>query len=104
MTVMVKSSFNESYKYYESRGDKDKKLSIEQYLDVIKPYLGDLINDHKAIKTSSNEWKIEINMDMNFVSSNDTGEFVLFLCGVIMKKLGWVMKQMVLLKDLLIFP
>ena len=44
-----------SYKYYESRGDKDKKLSIEQYLDVIKPYLSDLINDHKAIKTSSNE-------------------------------------------------
>ena len=34
---------------------KTKKLSIEQYLDVIKPYLSDLINDHKAIKTSSNE-------------------------------------------------
>ena len=53
--ILVKSSFNESYKYYKSRGDKDKKLSIEQYLDVIKPYLSDLINDHKAIKTSSNE-------------------------------------------------
>ena len=25
--ILVKSSFNESYKYYESRGDKDKKLS-----------------------------------------------------------------------------
>ena len=53
---------------------RTKKLSIEQYLYVIKPYLGDLINDHKAIKTSSNEWKIEINMHMNFVSSNNTGE------------------------------
>ena len=31
--ILVKSSFNESYKYYESRGDKDKKLSIQQYLD-----------------------------------------------------------------------
>ena len=70
--ILVKSSFNESYKYYKSRGDKDKKLSIEQYLDVIKPYLSDLINDHKAIETSSNEWKIQINM--HFVSSNDTGE------------------------------
>ena len=39
--ILVKSSFNESYKYYESRGDKDKNLSIEQYLDVIKPYLSD---------------------------------------------------------------
>ena len=53
--ILVKSYFNERHKYYESRGDKDKKLSIEQYLDVIKPYLSDLINDHKAIKTSSNE-------------------------------------------------
>ena len=72
--ILVESSFNESYKYYKSRGDKDKKLSIEQYLDVIKPYLSDLINDHKAIETSSNEWKIQINMHINFVSSNDTGE------------------------------
>ena len=70
--ILVKSSFNENYKYYESRGDKDKKLSIEQYLDVIKPYLSDLINDHKAIETSSNEWKIQVNMHINFVSSNDT--------------------------------
>ena len=72
--ILVKSSFNESYKYYESRGDKDKKLSIEQYFDVIKPYLSDLINDHKAIETSSNEWKIQINLHINFVSSNHTGE------------------------------
>ena len=72
--ILVKSSFHENYKYYESRGDKDKKLSIEQYLDMIKPYLSDLINENKAIETSSNEWKIQINMHINFVSSNDTGE------------------------------
>ena len=72
--ILVKSSFNESYKYYESRGDKDKKISIEQYLKMIKPYLIDLINENKAIETSSNEWKIQINMHINFVSSNDTGE------------------------------
>ena len=72
--ILVKSSFKENYKYYESRGDKDKKLSIEQYLDMIKPYLSDLINENKAIETSSNEWKIQINMHINFVSSNDTGE------------------------------
>ena len=71
---MVKSSSNESYKYYESRGDKDKKLSIEQYLDVIKPFLNDLINENKAIETSSNEWKIRINMHIIFFSSKDTGE------------------------------
>ena len=67
--ILDKSCFNENYKYYESRGDKDKKLSVGQYLDMIKPYLSDLINDHKTKK-----WKIQINMHVNFVSSNDTGE------------------------------
>ena len=38
------------------------------------PYLSDLINDHKAIRNESNEWKIQINMNVNFVSPNDTGE------------------------------
>ena len=72
--ILVKSSFKENYKYYESRGDKDKKLSIEQYLDMIKPYLSDLINYYKAIEASSNEWEIQINMYINFDSSNDTGK------------------------------
>ena len=53
---------------------KTKQISIEQYLDMIKPYLSGLINENKAIETSSNEWKIQINMHINFVSSNDTGE------------------------------
>ena len=72
--ILVNSSSTENYEYYENRGDKDKNISIEQYLDMIKPYLSDLINENKAIETSSNEWKIQINMHINFVSSNDTGE------------------------------
>ena len=55
--ILVKSSFNESYKEYESRGDKDKTLTIEQYLNKIIPYLKELINNHKNIKNGSNEWK-----------------------------------------------
>ena len=38
------------------------------------PYLSDLINDHKTIRNNSNEWKIQINMHVNFVSSKDTEE------------------------------
>ena len=41
---------------------------------MIKPYLSNLINENKAIENNSNEWKIQINMHVNFVSSNDTGE------------------------------
>ena len=72
--ILVKSSFDENYKYYKSRGDKDKKLSIEQYLGMIKPYLSDLMNENKANENSFNEWKIKIIMRVNFVSSNDTGK------------------------------
>ena len=72
--ILVKRSFKENYQYYESLGDKDKKLSVTQYLNMIKPYLSDLINDQKAVENNSNEWKIQINMHVNFVSSNDTGE------------------------------
>ena len=51
--ILVKSSFNEGYKEYESRGDNDKILSIEQYLNKILPYLKELINHHKVINNSS---------------------------------------------------
>ena len=50
------------------------KNSVKQYLYEIMPYLSDIINDHKAIRNESNEWKIQINMHVNFISSKDTGE------------------------------
>ena len=67
--MLIKSSFKNNYKHYESSGDKDKKLSVKQYFYKIMQYLSDLINDHKAIRNGSNEWKIQINMHVNFISS-----------------------------------
>ena len=72
--ILIKSSFKDNYKYYESRGDKDKKLSVKQYLYKIMPYLRDIINHQKTVRNKSNEWKIQINMHLNFISSKDTGE------------------------------
>ena len=40
------------------------------------PYLSELINDHKAMKNESREWKMQMNMHVNFVSSKDTGEIL----------------------------
>ena len=37
------------------------------------PYLHDIIDDHKA-RNEPEEWKIQINMHVNFISSKDTGE------------------------------
>ena len=39
---------------YESKRDKDKILSIIEYLKMIRPYLGDLINNHK----NHRKWKV----------------------------------------------
>ena len=41
---------------------------------MIMPYSCDMINDHKATKTQSEEWKIQLSMHINFISSKDTGE------------------------------
>ena len=56
--ILVKTFFKDGYKYHENREDKDKKLSVKQYLYKIIPYLIDLINDHKTNRNNSNEWKI----------------------------------------------
>ena len=59
-----------NYIKYESKGDKDKILSVTEYLDMIRPYLSDMINDHK----SQGEWKIQLAMSINFMSSKDSEE------------------------------
>ena len=74
-TILVKTSFKNNFKnIMEAEVIKTKKLSVKQYLYKIMPYLSNLINDHKAIRNESKEWKIQINMHVNFVSSKNTGE------------------------------
>ena len=43
--VNTKGAFNGNYIEYESRGDKEKNLSPQEYLDIIRPYLRDMINN-----------------------------------------------------------
>ena len=52
----------------ESNGDKNKSLSVKEYLNKIKPYLSDRIN---ALKTKG-KWKIELTMEIDFMSSEDS--------------------------------
>ena len=86
--IKTKSTFNGNYIEYESKGDKDKNLSLEEYLDMIRPYLRDKINDHKTLKilgvpssnkvidyeTQFGEWNIQLTVKINFNSSKDSGE------------------------------
>ena len=43
------------YIEYKSRGDRYENLSPEEYLDMIRPYLRDLINNHKS-QEELNKW------------------------------------------------
>ena len=58
-----------------------KTFSVKQYLSMIIPYLAELMNNKKNIRNDSNEWKIQLNIGVNFISSNDTGEIrTFFVC------------------------
>ena len=52
--IRIGNASSSNYIEYKSNGDKDKTLSIKKYLDKIKPYLNDLIDDFN----SQGEWKI----------------------------------------------
>ena len=67
--IKINSAFNDNYIEYQNR-DKDKTLSIEEYLDVIKQYLSNIIHDHKT----QDEWKIQLTLEINFISYNDSKE------------------------------
>ena len=52
--IITKGAFNNNYIQYESKGDKGKNLSIKNFLNMIKPYLSHIINDHKTQGKSEN--------------------------------------------------
>ena len=78
--IKTDSSFDggrNSYIEYKSRGDRFENLLPEEYLDMIRPYLRDLINEHKtpvkADKVINNdtkfgESKIQLVMLSNCIS------------------------------------
>ena len=60
--VLNKSGFDDNYLGYMSNGNNS--LSFNEYLELIKPYLYDLINLYKA----KGEWKLRLSVEISFVS------------------------------------
>ena len=52
--VKVSNFWSNNYIGYESNGNRNKVLSVEEYCDKIRPYLKDTINNLKK----SDTWKI----------------------------------------------
>ena len=84
----IASAFNNNYIQYESMGDRYKNLSVKEYIDLIRPYLSDIINNHKAQgkwrihsantiteHKTQGEWKIHLTMAINFISYRDSKDF-----------------------------
>ena len=60
--TLVKSGYNNNYIEYRSEGNEI--FTFEEYLDLMEPYLRELINDHK----NKGEWKIQLTAQINFIS------------------------------------
>ena len=61
----TKGAFGSNYVEYESNGDIDEVLSIEDYLIKREPYLTDIINEHK------DGWKIQLAAEIIFFTVGD---------------------------------
>ena len=61
---------NNNHIKYKSNGDKNSNLLLDKYLNKIKPYLTDIIINLQ----SSDTWKIQLTIAINFTSSKDTEE------------------------------
>ena len=60
--LLIKKGFNNYYLEYMSNGNNS--LSFNEYLELIKPYLYDLINVYK----DKGEWKLQLSAEISFVS------------------------------------
>ena len=68
--VRVSNFWSNNYIEYERNGDRNKTLSVEEYLHKISPYLEDIINN---LKRSATE-KLQLAMLVNCISSTDNHE------------------------------
>ena len=61
--VRVNNFWSNNYIEYESDSDRNKTLSVEEYINKIRPYLKDIINKFKMT--------IQLTISNNFISSID---------------------------------
>ena len=61
--MRVGNFYGNSYIKYENNGDRNKTLSIKEYLDGINPYLKDIINNLKK----SDTWNSQLIIEIDFI-------------------------------------
>ena len=68
--VRASTFWTNNYIEYESSGDINKTLSVEEYLNKIRPYLQDIINNIRK----SDTWKIQLTIVNNILFPIDNDE------------------------------
>ena len=66
----VSNFWNNNYIKYERNGDKNRNLSLDEYLPKIKPYLTNIIINFQ----NSDALKIHLTIVINFISAKDVEE------------------------------
>ena len=68
--IKISGAFRDNLVEYKSDSEKDKSLSIACYLNKIREYLRKMIENKKK----SGEWKIQLVIKINFISSKSFNE------------------------------
>ena len=65
--IKISGAFSDNFVEYQSSGYRDRSISIARYLNNIREHLEKLIEDKKK----SGEWKIQLIVKINFISSRN---------------------------------
>ena len=91
----VNNFWNNNYIKYESNGDKNRNLSLDEYLKEIETYLRNIIINLQ----NSHTWKIQLTVAINFISAKDSEEERVIHSSSDSIKLATSVMQMILLKN-----
>ena len=64
--ILAKHAFDDNYEFYTCRGDKNKELQINKYIDTVIPYLAELIDEKK-----DNNRKLQLDVRINLRHMQD---------------------------------
>ena len=65
--IRIGNAFSSNHVKHKSNRDKEKSLSVKEYLYMIRPHLSGIIHDYKT----QGEWEIHLTIVISFFSSKD---------------------------------
>ena len=65
--IRIGNAFSSNHVKHKSNRDKDKSLSVKEYLYMIRPHLRGIIHDYKT----QGDWEIHLTIAISFFSSKD---------------------------------